>query len=317
MTSRTIPILAFTLLGAVVGFLIGFAGRDGFGRTGADRSPTTERADSRRAPLTVAEAAELERKARQADVLREENEALREQVSRLARPAATEEALPEEEPGSRREDGTIVGGARWPPQFMRTATAYVDQMFSQFIKEANLTPEQERRLREGLSMRITDIMQASADFTNGDLTANELYERAEVVSKAGLQDLTNLLDDGQMKVYDKFYGRTKTMIRDQVVHNEMTNLKAELGLDPEQEKHVRRIVTERYQRVQDKHGNPIPNIMFKPIRRAADGEIYDETATEIRKYLTPDQARRFDREERVAHEALFAYRSFLVPKVER
>ena len=63
MTSRTIPILAFTLLGAIVGFLIGFAGRDGFGRTGADRSNTTERADSRRAPLTVAEAAELKRKA--------------------------------------------------------------------------------------------------------------------------------------------------------------------------------------------------------------------------------------------------------------
>jgi hypothetical protein len=317
VTSRTIPILAFTLLGAVVGFLLGFAGRDGFGRTGTDRSTTTERADSRRAPLTVAEAAELKRKARQAEVLLQENEALREQVARLTRPAAIEEILPEEEPGSRRKDGTIVGGARWPPQFMRTATAYVDQMFSQFIEEANLTPEQERRLREGLSIRITDIMQASADFTNGDLTADELYARAEEVSKTGLDDLTNLLDDGQMKVYDKFFGRTKTMIRDQVVHNEMTNLKAELKLDPEQEKHVRRIVTERYQRVQEKHGNPIPNIMFKPIRRAADGEIYDETATEIRKYLTADQSRRFDREERVAHEALFAYRSFLVPKVER
>jgi hypothetical protein len=97
----------------------------------------------------------------------------------------------------------------------------------------------------------------------------------------------------------------------------MTNLNAELKLDPEQQKHVRRIVTERYQRVQDKHGNPIPNIMFKPIRRATDSEIYDETAIEIRKYLTPDQARRFDREERVAVESLYAYRSFLVPKVER
>jgi hypothetical protein len=317
VTSRTLTLLACTLLGAVVGFLLGYAGREGFGRTGGDRATATDRADSRRAPLTVAEAAELQRKARQAEALRAENEALRDQVARLVPSPETEQAAPGEVPGSRRKDGSIVGGARWPPQFMRTATAYVDQMFSQFIKEANLTPEQERRLREGLSVRITDIMQLSADFTNGDLTADELYERAEAVSQVGLEDLINLLDDGQMKVYDKFFGRTKTMIRDQVVHNEMTHLKAELKLDSEQEKHVRRIVNERYQRVQDKHGNPVPNIMFKPIRRAGDSEIYDETAVEIRKYLTPDQTRRFDREERVAVESLFAYRSFLVPKVQR
>ena len=317
MTSRTLSLLVFTLTGAVVGFLIGFAGRDGFGRAGGERETATGRADSRRAPLSVAEAAELERKAQRAEALQIENEALRDQVARLTQPPTPEESAATAEPGSRRENGSIVGGAQWPPQFVRTATAYVDRMFNQFIEEANLTPEQERRLRGELSIRIGDMMQISADFTNGDITSDELYDRIAAISDSGKADIANLLDEEQMTVYGKFFGRTKSMIRDQVVHNEMTNLKAELKLDPEQEKHVRRIVEERYERVESKLGGPIPNIMFKPIRRRGDGEIYDETATEIRKYLTPDQARRFDREERVAIESLFAYRSFLVPKVQR
>ena len=313
VNARALLVLVFVLTAGAIGFLAGYLARDSGGRAMRGTERTDIRMGSRPAALTVTEAMELERRARQAEALVEENTALKRRVAQLeqaAGPDTGEEALA---PGSRREDGSSVGGARWPAPFVRTATAYVDRMFSQFIDEAGLTPAQEQRLRSELTVRIGQMMQLSADYTNGDLDADGLYDRISELASQGQAGIDNLLDDAQVKVYDKFFRKTRTMIRGQVVNNEMINLKAELKLDSEQERHVRRIVEARYQRVEERHGNPVPNLMFKPIRREADRDIYDETAEGIRSYLRPDQLRRFEAADREAATVHMAYRSFLVP----
>lgn len=314
MNSRTLLVLC-TLTAAVVGFLAGYLGREKNIRAPIGGQGTVHRAESRPTQLSVAEVLELEKKAQRAQALEMENEALRGEIKRISQAQATAEEEEEDLPlGSRRPDGSIVGGARWPDTFVRTATAYIDRLFTQFIEEANLTPEQERRLRSELSVRIGQMMQLSADITNGDITADELYENIAVLSAEGRADIAALLDEEQHKTYKKFFKKTQRMIRDQVVYNEMASLKAELKLDSEQEKHVKRIVEQRYNRVEERHGDPVPNLMFKAIRREGDSDVYEETAAEIRGYLRPDQVERFDREEKAAATSIYTYRTFLIPK---
>ena len=91
-------------------------------------------------------------------------------------------------------------------------------------------------------------------------------------------------------------------------------LKTKLDLDPEQAKKIQEFVDERYKRVQDNTPVPLPNVLFKPIRRSKDQTIYDETADAIRKFLRPEQVAAFDRVEAKAATAPFVHRSMLIPK---
>jgi hypothetical protein len=102
--------------------------------------------------------------------------------------------------------------------------------------------------------------------------------------------------------------------RTEIVNNEVMTLQRELGLDPEQQRLVRPIVEERYRRVQERFGAPLPNFMFKPIRRAKDDDIYAETGRAIREYLRPEQRSAFDVADAKAATAIFEYRPSLVPR---
>jgi len=303
------------LLGAS-GLLPGRAAREGGG--------------ARRAPIRagVPDAREVERlrlEAARVPALEAENSALKERVAELgggqddAR-VETEAPAPgegEEElaPGTRLPDGSIVGGAQWPPMFVRTATGYVEQLMSEFLDEAKLDPAQEQRLRTELHQRIGSVMELSAAFTNGDLTGDETYERMTAIAQGGRGRLLELLDDAQAETYRRFERKLVDRMHDQIVHGEMVTLDAELHLDPDQEAKVRAVISDRWRRVQQRIATPVPNVMFKPIRRQADADIYRDTAAAVRALLTPDQQARFDREEQQADQAVFTYRAMLVPKV--
>jgi hypothetical protein len=105
--------------------------------------------------------------------------------------------------------------------------------------------------------------------------------------------------------------------RNNIVSNEMTTLRQELKLDPEQERLIRPIVEERYRRVQDRISTPIPNFMFKPIRRKGDAAIYEETSKAMRQYLRPEQRAAYDATDAAMATAIHGFRQNLVPKPPR
>jgi hypothetical protein len=157
-------------------------------------------------------------------------------------------------------------------------------------------------------------MQAAADFVNGDATGDQAYDQLKTMLDEGRKLVQTVLDDKQLKTYRKFEGKIISMVQDNVVNNELATLRSKLDLDPEQTSAVRAIVETRYRRVQDKFDAAIPNMFFKPIRREADAAIYTETATEIRKFLRPEQAAAFDAYEATANDAVLEFRTWLVPK---
>ncbi len=306
MKSRSVALLM--AVAAVAGFLAGRMG-EGEGARGPARSVLES---APRGSVTIP-AADLEsfreREARQAALVAE-NERLKAQVAALE----PEPAPAEPPPGTRREDGSIVGGGKWSKQFVQTATGFMELMLTQFLAEAKLTPEQERRLREEMRLRIADALQLGADFTNGDITGDQTYAKMlEVYGVAGKQ-IANILDDRQLEVYRAYEGRVKQQVQQQIVMSEMAGLRSELALDPEQEKQVKEIIEERWRRVQAAVPTAIPNILFKPVRREADAAIYEETATQIRDWLRPEQKPAFDRFEKSAPEAPHTYRNMLLPK---
>lgn len=219
-----------------------------------------------------------------------------------------------EEPGTVRPDGTIVGGASWAPSTRLMAVSFLLGSVDEFFADANLTDHQKRLLKAELEQRINDVMQVAADYTNGALDGDATYEKLTEVVTKGRAAAAQVLDDRQMRKMQEFERGIGDFNRTNIVNNELTTLRKELGLDPEQERLVRPLVEARYRRVQERFGAPLPNFMFKPIRRQADQDIYDETGRAIREYLRPEQKAAFDAADAKAATAIFEYRSLLVPK---
>jgi hypothetical protein len=295
----------------VAGFLLGRATQGGGGRAGTGGFEVKERASPYRVNLPVEEAIEQQRRVARLEALEAENAILRERLGGGAGAEAPEAELP---PGARRKDGTIVGGARWGPGFVQVATGFFDSFFSAFIEEAQLTPEQERRVREGVRHRITDAMQITADYVNGEMDGDAAYERFAQLVADGRGMVREILDDRQNSIYERHEKQITEWMNDQVVSKEMAALRGELGLDPVQEKRVRAVVEQRYSRVVASITTAIPNVLITPIRREQDRAIYEDTASQIRQLLRPEQQAAFETAEKAAATAVFDYRNMLVPK---
>lgn len=307
MRPRAVALLV--AVAAAAGFLAGRI-REGEGARGPARSGI-ESAPRGSVVIPVSELESYrEREARHAGIA-EENARLKARLAEVEPPATPTEELP---PGSRRPDGSIVGGGKWSKPFVQTATGFIELMLGQFLAEANLTPDQEQRLRAEMRQRIGDALQLGADFTNGDLTGDEVYAKMLGVYEEAAQQITNILDGRQFQVYVAYEGRVKQMMQQQIVSSEMAGLRSELNLDPEQESKIKQVVEERWRRVQAAVPTAIPNILFKPVRREADAAIYAETATQIREWLRPEQKAAFDRFEKSAPDAPYSYRNMLLPR---
>ena len=121
-------------------------------------------------------------------------------------------------------------------------------------------------------------------------------------------------DEKQFALLTKFQGRVGEFVNDHLVNGEIATFRAKLKLDSSQEKKIRKLVEQRYQRVYERIKVPIPNVMMKGMRRRQDEDIYRETGDAIKAVLTPDQAAAFDRLEREQPQQIFAFRANLIPK---
>lgn len=296
---------------AVAGILLAFAAGFYLGRARdagrAGRSHGAEASGNRRVVLAEDEVIELRRKGQQYDSLERREEALREENARLKK------AL-EPKPGERREDGTIVGGAKWNATFEMMATGFLDSMLAMFMRDAKFSPAQERKFRKLVDDEIHLAMAITADFTNGDIDADTTYDRLEAAYGDAVNQLNVLLDDDQMAVYRRFEKNVKGIMHNQVVHNELAAMKDAVGLDLEQEKRVREILNDRYRRVTKDFPLPIPNVLLKPIRRGKDARIYEETRTAIRNVLRPGQWSALEQFEASAPNRPYLERRNLEPK---
>jgi hypothetical protein len=292
------PVIAIAVVSGTIGFLLGRS------------APAPERA-ARTAPRqdTIAETELRGRAAEPEERPVEEGRPV---------PARARDDLPAERapevPGTRREDGTIVGGARWTPQTRLLALGFLAGKVDDFFAQANLTEYQKQRLKAELEGRIDQVMQLAADYANGDIDGDQTYEALDKVVATGRAAVAQVLDERQLATYYEFEKGISDFNRTEIANNELATLRQELGLDREQERLVRPIVEERYRRVQERFGAPIPNMFFKPIRRARDRDLYEETGRAMREYLRPEQQAAFDVAEAKASAALTEYRSLLLPK---
>ena len=309
---RAASLGAALLLAAGLGFLAGrwSAGEEG-GR-GPDRAETGREAGRARVEVAPDEFVEWQKRVAQVEALEAENRRLQERLAGAA-PARDpgDEGL---QPGTRRADGTIVGGAAWPEGTKTMAVGFLGNFLERFFDEANLTPLQRKKLRAELETRIGDAMQIAADTVNGDISGDEAYDRLSKMAEKGRATVKEIVDAQQFEVYEKFERGVGDFVRMNVVSTELTGLRTELGLDTEQERNVQRVLEARYQRVQQRLGAPIQNMFFRPLRRDSDRDIYDETAAEIASYLRPDQAPLFAEADKEAATAVHDFRRLLVPK---
>jgi len=306
---RTLLFVACVVVAGLAGYLLG--SRDGGRRTHEQVEHGRPRPPRRLIEIAADELARVHRRVARTDALEAENERLRQRLTRLGPDALEEGELPA---GSRRPDGTIVGGARWSKMTTTLALGFLDGMVERFFREANLTEHQRQRLRAEMESRVGQVMQTAADFVNGDLSADRSYASLATIATESRAMLSTVLDEKQIAVYHRFEKDMVGFVHDNVVTNEMATLRKDLDLDPAQEKKVRAIVEQRYDRVQDRLNAPLPNMFFKPMRREADKDIYAETGKAIRAFLRPEQAAAFDVLEGKAPTALYAYRSLLIPK---
>jgi hypothetical protein len=300
-------VAAIALLAGVIGFLVGRISPEG-GRAERRAAPPRGAPSVELAPEAYAA---LQAAAERAERLEAENRELRGDAPAEAR---APEAPPEEVPGTRREDGTIVGGASWPAQTRLLAIGYLSGPVEDFFKRANLTEHQKQRLRAELEQRIADVMQLAADYTNGDIDGDAMYESLTRIVAKGRGAAAQVLDDRQLAVYNDFETGIGDFNRTNIVQNEMATLRNELQLDREQERAIKVVIEDRYRRVQERFNAPLPNMFFQPIRRNADKDIYDETGSSVREYLRPEQRAAYDAAEAKAATAVFGYRSLLVPR---
>jgi Spy/CpxP family protein refolding chaperone len=295
--------VAIALLCGVVGFLLG----RGSAPERAERAPTpTPTRPEHTVEIDPAAYAALMEKAARIDKIEAESR-------RLAEAAEPEEPAAEV-PGTRRPDGTIVGGARWKPETRLLALGFLGSEVDRFFAEANLTEHQKQKLRAELENRISEVMQIAADYANAEIDGDQTYDALEKVVASGRAVAAQVLDERQLALYHRFENGIAEFNRTNVVSNELATLRQELGLDREQERLVRPFVEERYRRVQERFNAPLPNMFFKPIRRERDRDIYDETGRAIRELLRPEQQATFDAADAKAATAVYAYRSLLVPK---
>jgi len=298
--------LALALVAACVGFWAG--------RTTSESTERAQRTVSRLPPETIRQ---VERLQAEAAVRVRENQELRTELEERMAEARRRDEPPTAEtaaPGTRLPDGTIVGGAQWNASFHRLTTGFLDSILSGFIRQADLSPEQERRVRSLILKESTRFIQVSADFTNGEIDGEGAYAELEALSSELRGKVADLLNEEQRANFGTLQNNIRGILRQQIVHNEMAALKSDLGLDADQEKKVLAIVEQRYARVQQGIEIPIPNVFFKPLRRERDAPIYKETADAIRGVLSAGQRAKYDRIESKAPEAVFGYRSQLVPK---
>ncbi len=306
---RALLFFCCVAVAGIAGYLLG--SRDGAGRTREQTEYRRPRAPRRLIEIPADEFAQVQQQVARADALEDENARLRERLARLEPEAPEDEEL---QPGSRRPDGSIVGGARWSKMTMNMALGFLDGKVEQFFRDANLTETQRQRLREEMERRVGEVFQATADVVNGDLTADQAYEVLDAVATDGRKTVAGVLDEKQLTAYRNFERQMVHLVHSNVVTSEMATLRSELNLDPEQEKRIRTVVEDRYRRVQDRLNAPIPNMFFKAMRRERDRDIYAETGVAIRSFLRPEQAAVFDSVEAGASTALHAYRSLLIPK---
>jgi len=306
---RALLFVACIAVAGLAGYLLG--SRDTGGHTSEQAEYKRPRPPRRLIEMPAEELARVQQQVARADALEAENERLRERLDRFEPVAPPDEELP---PGSRRSNGSIVGGARWSKMTMNMALGFLDGKVEQFFREANLTEAQRQRLREEMERRVGEIFQTTADVVNGDLTADRAYEVLDAIATDGRKTVASVLDEKQLNTYHDFEKQMVHLVHSNVVTNEMATLRNELDLDPAQEKKVRAIVEARYRRVQKRLNAPMPNTFFKPMRRERDRDIYTETGQQIRAFLRPEQVAAFNQVESKAPTALYAYRSLLIPK---
>ncbi|MGQ0613967.1 MAG: hypothetical protein ACT4PV_09550 [Planctomycetaceae bacterium] len=305
------------LAGAAMGFLAAAffghdpaairGGRGGGGEAGA-------RALSPAAARAPAEALEEARGA--AARLAEENEILRRRIEEVEQdpPAATAGGAASPARGTRLPDGRIVGGAKLPDTMLQAMLSYLENELRNFLKEARLTPTQEARVRELYDQSLRGVVQGIVDVINGDLEPDAAYAAYAALAQEGFGRLREVLDGEQYAVFERFEKGMRDWNLGNVVSGDMQMLRSRLELDSEQEKLIAPLVRERYDRVQAQIPFPIPNLLFRPIRRNQDRLIYEESAQKIRTLLRPDQAALFDAIESDPHADLQRFRSQLVPR---
>ena len=304
-------VIAIALLTFVGGFFVGKSQRDHGGRAEGREAGARERRErSRMVELEPDLFADLQQRVARAEAVEEENRRLATRLREFAPDPVHEGELPV---GSRRPDGTIVGGAKWSKMTTTLALGFLSGKVSEFFAEANLTESQQRRLRAELEKRVDEVMQNAADFVNTDITADQAYDSLDGIAADSRKMLAGVLDDKQLAIYREFEKGMVGLVHKNVVNNEMTALRKGLRLDSEQEKQVRAVVEERYRRVQDRLNAPIPNMFFRPMRRERDRDIYEQTGARIGEYLRPEQAASFALAEENANDALYEYRSLLIP----
>jgi len=307
---------AALILAAGVGFLAGRLTSGDEGGRGDGRAEVTRAGPAVRVELAAEEFAEWRKKVARTEDLEAENRRLQEELRRSdAARQAVQDAAAELGPGDRRPDGSIVGGATWSPMTKSMAVGFLDLFVEQFFEEANLTEHQRQKLRKEMETRINSVMQLAADFVNGDATGDEIYGNLEGIADEGRGKLREFLDDRQYGIYLRFESGMGDFVRNNVVSTETTALRTRLGLDSEQEKNLKRVLEDRYRRVSERLGAPIPNMFFKALRRESDADIYAETSKEIRGYLRPEQVPAFLDAEANAMVALQEeYRKMLIPR---
>jgi hypothetical protein len=311
---RALLVALAVVVAGTTGYLVGRSEGREKGRAAPRTDYETARSERRVVTLPADELIQLREYQERSVSLDAEVRALRARLQKLEptdAPADQPEALPV---GSRRPDGTLVGGARWSPMTQNMALGFLDSWVSGFFLEAELTEDQKQRLRAEMEKRIGDAMQITADFINGDVSPDQAYAFLDALAKDGRKTVGGLLDARQIDLYHKFERGVGGFVHTNVVNTELTTLRKELGLDPEQEKKIRPLVEQRYRLVQERLNAPIPNMFFRPVRRELDDDIYARTGTEIRTHLTPEQAAAFDSVEKGANNVFDEYRSLLVPK---
>jgi len=298
--------LALALVAGGVGFWAG--------RTTSDSTERAQRTISRLPPETIRK---VERLQAEVALRHRENRKLQAELQERLAEAKRRHEPPNAEtaaPGTRLPDGTIVGGAKWNGTFDRLSKGFLDSMLGRFLKQADLSPEQERRVRALIMQEAGRFLQVNADFTNGDIDGEATYEQLEALGSELRTKVAELLNDEQRANFGGLQKNIRDIMRTQIVHNEMATLKSDLGLDSDQRKKVLAIMEQRYTRVAEGIEIPIPNVFFKPLRRTQDAPIYKETGDAIRAILSPGQRAKFDLHEAGSTQAIFDYRSQLVPK---
>jgi hypothetical protein len=304
------------LLAGAVGFVAGrWMGKDE-GVRGPSRGEGMEGAARFRVEMDREEFIGLQQRVQRAEALAAENARLATELAALQPEGGRDPAAGADLPrGTRRPDGTIVGGATWSPLTKIMAVGFLDREVMRFFEQADLTEHQRTRLRAEMETRIGGVMQIAADLINGDLSGDDAYAKLADTAAEGRSAVRKVLDEKQYALYERFESGMGDYIRENVVSAEAAGLRQRLSLDAEQERNVARILEARYRRVQDRLGAPIPNMFFKVLRRESDGDIYTETAAEIAGYLRPEQVPLFHEAEANAMPALQEeYRKMLIPK---